>query len=105
MELKDNKKNKDITQLKKVKKVKKVEKVEKVKKVKKVEKVKKVKKVEKVKKVKKVEKQTGRVIIDREKEDNKSEEKYSKQLNIMVSKIREKSTLESENKIRFGWKW
>jgi len=61
------------------------------------------KKVSKVSK--KDKKKSGKVIIEREKESSNEEEKYSQQISLVISKIKEKSMLESDNKIRFGWKW
>ena len=49
-------------------------------------------------------KRRGRLIIDRQVDDGYQEHKYNEELSLLVSKIRDRSMIDSEDKIRFAWK-
>ena len=57
------------------------------------------------KKVNKEGKGNGKVIIEKDKDDSAEDQNYSEKLNLIISRIKDKSILVNENKIRFGWKW
>ena len=63
------------------------------------------KKTNKKKSDKKESKGNGKVIIEKDQEGSVEDQNYSEKLNLIISRIKDKSMLVNENKIRFGWKW